>query len=239
MAESIELVASVATKDKREVSRIEFPYSDLDDAAGIASAVRAVGGSSCSIDQLAAYLKLAADGGGFRLRVSGARMFGLIASERGSVSITDLGARICDPLTERQARVDAFLCVQLYRAVYEKYRGMTLPPVAGLEADMVSLGVAPKQKERARQVFARSAKQAGFLDLSPDRLVVPPLKNAGISGMDEQPRVDPPSHVPAARSTFHPFIEGLLQKLPQPETEWPVNDRRKWLQTAANVFDLM
>lgn len=227
-------------KEKREVSRIEFPYSDLDDAISVTGAVRAVGGSTCSIEQLAAFLKLAPDGGGFRLRVSGARVFGLITNERGTISVTELGARICDPLTEKQARVDAFLSVELYKAVYEKFRGATLPPPMGLEAEMVTLGVASKQKDKARQVFARAAKQAGFLDLSPDRLVIPPIRNAGLAPIEEVARPDPlPSTTASPVKQFHPFVEGLLQKLPVPEAEWPLNERRKWLQTAANVFDLM
>jgi hypothetical protein len=40
-------------------------------------------------------------------------------------------------------------------------------------------------------------------------------------------------------SKFHPFIQGLLQTLPEPETEWPAPARVKWLQTAANIFDLI
>jgi hypothetical protein len=31
----------------------------------------------------------------------------------------------------------------------------------------------------------------------------------------------------------------LFQKLPQPEADWPPAARLKWLQTAANVFDLL
>ena len=37
----------------------------------------------------------------------------------------------------------------------------------------------------------------------------------------------------------HALIEGLFSKLPQPETEWSLPARQKWLQTAANIFDLM
>jgi hypothetical protein len=37
----------------------------------------------------------------------------------------------------------------------------------------------------------------------------------------------------------HPFIEGLLQTLPEPEDDWPTVARVKWLQTAANIFDLI
>jgi hypothetical protein len=36
-----------------------------------------------------------------------------------------------------------------------------------------------------------------------------------------------------------PLIQGLFSKLPQPSTEWPLPARQKWLQTAANIFDLM
>lgn len=36
-----------------------------------------------------------------------------------------------------------------------------------------------------------------------------------------------------------PLIVGLFQKLPEPEADWPATARLKWLQTAANVFDLL
>jgi hypothetical protein len=32
---------------------------------------------------------------------------------------------------------------------------------------------------------------------------------------------------------------GLLQKLPEPDTEWSLRDRERWLRTASNIFDLM
>lgn len=38
---------------------------------------------------------------------------------------------------------------------------------------------------------------------------------------------------------LHPFVQGLLKTLPEPETEWPTAARVKWLQTAANIFDLI
>jgi hypothetical protein len=37
----------------------------------------------------------------------------------------------------------------------------------------------------------------------------------------------------------HPLIEGLFSKLPDPEAQWPLAARQKWLQTAASIFDLM
>jgi hypothetical protein len=34
-------------------------------------------------------------------------------------------------------------------------------------------------------------------------------------------------------------VQGLLDSLPEPETNWTVDGRAKWLQAAANIFDLM
>ena len=39
--------------------------------------------------------------------------------------------------------------------------------------------------------------------------------------------------------TYHPFVEGLLKTLPPADGEWKAESRRKWLQAAANVFDLI
>jgi hypothetical protein len=47
---------------------------------------------------------------------------------------------------------------------------------------------------------------------------------------------------PASRNSndaADPLIQGLFSKLPEPSTEWPLPARQKWLQTAANIFDLM
>lgn len=48
-----------------------------------------------------------------------------------------------------------------------------LPPSAAFERDIVGLGVAEKQKDKARQVFERSASQAGFFEAGKSKLVMP------------------------------------------------------------------
>ena len=233
--------AAAADIKQRTLSSIEFPYHDLEDAEAIATGVHTVGGTSCTIEQLAGQLKQAANGGGFRLRLIASRMFGLVTYERGVVTLTELGSRICDPLLERAARVDAFLHVALYNKLYEQFKGKTLPPTLGLEQFIVNSGVSEKQKDKARQALQRSAKFAGFFEFGADRLILP-------SGQKPQTtpkgRTAPPPleqlNQPASREqTFHPFIQGLLEKLPQPDAEWSVDDRQKWLQTAAGIFDLM
>jgi hypothetical protein len=47
---------------------------------------------------------------------------------RQRVELTDLGKRIVDPETHDGARAEAFLRVPLYRAIFDRYRGVKLPP---------------------------------------------------------------------------------------------------------------
>lgn len=181
-----------ADTQKKFTSTIQFPYGDLDDAIEFARAVHSVGGQACSVDQVAGYLKQSPHSGAFRLRSSFPRVFGLTESERGigGIKLTPLGMRMLDPQREPAARVEAFLHVPLYKAIFDKYKGYTLPPAAALEREMALLGVSPKQTDKARQVFERAAKQAGFTWAGPDRLVMPVLKDGdeGIAPQPAEPR---------------------------------------------------
>lgn len=230
-------------ESERERSTISFPYNDLDDVVNVTKAVHSVGGNSCQWEQLAAKLGQSSTSGTFRLRMLAAKTFNLLSYDKSIVSLTPLGTRICDSHQEKAARVEAFLSVPLYGKVYEQFKTGSLPPASGLEAVMVSLGVAQKQKDKARQVFQRSAKQAGFLEYGPDRLVMPSIKaSAATSAL---PQIEEPEPEKKKKSKdededeLHPFIKGLLKKLPPPETEWPMDNRAKWLQAAINIFDLM
>src|SRR5262249_5790120 len=39
--------------------------------------------------------------------------------------------------------------------------------------------------------------------------------------------------------SLDPLIQGLLSRLPQPDSIWSLNDRIKWLRTGANIFGLI
>lgn len=191
------------------------------------------------------------------MKVATARIFGVIETSQGKYHLTDLGYAIVDKVRERAARVDAFLKVPLYQKLYEQFRNRQLPPrPAALEHTFVTLGVVATQKERARQAFDRSAQQAGFFDQGgKDRLIRPPV--AGLAGA---PPVDaaedagggageiPPDNNEGLNRggngggggrRLHPFVQGLLDTLPEPQTTWTVEGRAKWLQAAANIFDLI
>lgn len=235
--------SSNADDVKRERSTIQFPYGDLDNAIEVVKAVYSVGGSSCTLDQVAAALGQAAKGGAFQLRMTYPRIFGLANVEKGEISLTELGQKIVDPTQEASARVDAFLNVPLYKAIFEKYKGYTLPPPVALEREMLNLGVSSKQTDKARQAFDRSAKQAGFYSFGADRLVIPSLKGNKPEGKPLEDK--PPTSIGADNGGggniggYHPFIEGLLKTLPAPDSNWSAEDRKKWLTTAENIFGLI
>jgi hypothetical protein len=242
--EPLEPTPMEAGEGERERSTISFPYNDVDDAVNVAKGVHTVGGSSCQWDQLAAHLGQTSTSGTFRLRMLAAKIFGVLTYEKNVVTLTPIGTRICDSTQEQSARAEAFLAVPLYKKVYEQFKGNSLPPTSGLEAVMVTLGVSQKQKERARQVFQRSAKQAGFFGYGNDRLVMPSIKASATAPAvtpDLQPDPDKKKKTKEEEDDeeLHPFIRGLLKKLPPADSEWPNDKRAKWLQAAVNIFDLM
>ncbi len=156
---------------------------------------------------------------------------------------------VVDPKRAREGRAKAFLTVPLYKAIYEKYKGGVLPPTAALERDIASLGVSEKQKERARQVLERSAEQAGFFEHGKNHLVMPGLavhagghedthNDSGGDGGSGKPPPPPPTPPPQG-PTLDPLLKGLVDRLPPADTDWAAADRAKWLQTAADIFDLI
>jgi hypothetical protein len=237
------------SEGKREISKIAFPYDDLDSAVQIARAIHELTGSESEIEQIAGHLRQSPKSSGLRVQIASAKTFGLTTNAQGKVSLTRLGTQICDQQQEKLARSEAFLAVPLYKEVYEKFRGVSLPPDAALETVMVGMGVAQKQKERARQVLRRSAQQAGFFQFGTDRLVAPAIKASAAppvitsDGKSEEsadePREKRRKTQDSGGEEYHPFIQGLLKKLPPPETDWPMEARAKWLQAAINIFDLM
>lgn len=231
-------------KATRERSTIVFPYQDLGDAIAVAKGVQAAGGTSCGLDALAAGLgHTNTTSGTFQLRLNTARIFGLLTSSKGTVTLTPLGAQIVDPRQEKAAKVESFLYVPLYKKIYEQFKGTSLPPASGLEATIGSLGVAPKQKDTARRTLQRSAELAGFFAYGKDRLVAPAVKGVldATSNTEEDAghREEKPSgNGNDGDGPRQPPIQWLIELLPDIGAEWAVEDRRKWLLAAASNFDV-
>jgi hypothetical protein len=232
-----------ADEKKRFRSEIEFPYSDLESAADLAKTIHDKAGSSCEVEELAAWMGKSASGGTFRTRLGAARIFGLIETGHGRVTPTQLGRDVFDDSGNgRAAKVTAFLNVELFRAMYDQYKANALPPPPAIERQMEQLGVSPKQKERARQTFMKSAQYAGFIDASSGRFVKP-----GIAAKEESQQ----HNVAAGKKKrnngsdgneppdLHPFVQGLLKELPKAGEVWPEAHRKLWLDTAASIFKMI
>jgi hypothetical protein len=248
--------SAAANKQQRDQSTIQFPYGDLDDAIEVAEGLMKRGGVACEPDQLAAAMGQAPTSGNFRTKIATARIFGLIETVQGKYQLTDLGFGILDKGRAAAAKAESFLKVPLYRKLYEDFRNRQLPPRAtALEQTFVTFGVAPKQKVRARQAFDRSAQQAGFFGGGNDRLIRPTtasltVENPALEEVDAVPLGDGSGAGVGGRngnggggysgpSRYHPFIEGLLQTLPEPGTLWTIEGRAAWLQAAAQNFTLI
>lgn len=245
---------NAAEGPQQQSSSIQFPNVDLDVAINITRGVYARAGlGKCPLDELAAELGVTISGT-FRVRNSAARLFGFIEKDgQSAVKLTDLGARLVSSESEADARATAFLNIPLYAQIYEKYRGKLLPPTKALEREMITLGVITTQAAAARQIMQRSARQAGYFNSGEDRLVRP--RAAGAAGETIDQTVADAS--PAAREDeprgnnhfgggagggggqYHPFVQGLLQTLPEPGTLWTVEGRAAWLQAAAQNFTLI
>lgn len=236
--------AASGAEGKRFRSEIEFPYADLESAVELAQMIHDKAGSSCEVDELAAWMGQSSGGGTFRSRLGAARMFGLIETGQGRVTLTQSGRDALDGSgVERAARVDAFLKVELFSAMYERYKGNALPPPPAIERQMEQLGVSPKQKVRARQTFTKSAQYAQFIDAATGRFVKP-----GIAPKADLP---PPAHHAEERHggnggggggvslDLDPLLIELLKKIPPTKDGWPAPQRLRWFKTfAMNVSQI-
>ncbi len=171
-------------------------------------------------------------------------MFGLIDTGQGRATLTQLGRDVLDGSgNERAARVQAFLTPELFSKMYEQNKGHVLPPPAAIERQMEQFGISPKQKERARQTFTKSATYAGFIDAATGRFVKPG-NLGGSPPRDDTP--DPPmgevehgGNRGGDPPAIDPIIAGLLKRLPKSGDTWPKAQRKLWLQLLEGSFDLI
>lgn len=237
----------------RVASTIAFPYSDMNDAIAVAEGVLKGGGVALSRDQLAAAMGLSPVGGGFATKVATARLFGVIEASAGKYQLSEVGHELVDPGRRAEAMIKAFLNVELYRKVYEEFRGKRLPPRPhGLEAALVSFGVTAKNARHARLALDRSARMAGFFpNAEEDRLVMPFGVGPTVAQAEEAQAATPEPETPSATALLasasprayggggpllHPSISGMLSELPAPKSEWSKAEQADWLDALAGMF---
>ena len=180
-----------------------------------------------------------AAGGTFRSMLGAARSFGLVETQHGGfVSMTRLGRNVLDDAERSNALAEAFLNVPLHAKMYEQYQGNALPPPAAVERHMEGLGVPPKQKERARQTFTKSARFAGFIDSSTERFIRPATApDLPAASASELPKGGGDGN--GGGLNLDPLLVALLEKIPSVGDEWPKGQRIRWFRTfAMNVSQI-
>lgn len=101
---------------------------------------------------------------------------------------------------------------------------------------MRDLGVSDKQLGKARQVFSRSAEQAGFFRQGKDRLVAPPTAQASAASQSSEDK--PRREVSSDLGDYDPLIVGLFRRLPI-TGEWSAGEQKKWLDLAGHIIPIV
>lgn len=235
--------AEASVRKTREVSRYTFPYYNLEVTIGVAKALHDRAGGKASMAQLASYLDHTDEfSGAFRSKVWGARLFGLVKITSNIVSITPLGEQLAflkSGLQRDRRLAEAFLNVPLFREVYKRYEGSTLPSTReGLKNALNNiLGVPPRVAPVALKTLLFSADQAGFRRENPNRLIHPiPVGLVEKEIVPEsETKDDKMAVVPeiaereTVQETVHPAISGFLLELPSSGQSWTENEMQRWI----------
>jgi len=184
MANVTNLSPETQSKDgQRQRSEVRFPAYGLADSVAVAKAIHDKGGGKATPDALAAYLSYKSTANGaFLARIGAARMFGLVAKAGDFFTPSPLAQQILMPTyveQGRQALVEAFLNVDLFKRVFDDFRGKDLPPEFGMKnALRNTYRVVPTRIDVAYRVLMESAESAGFFETRGARthLIMPPLK---------------------------------------------------------------
>jgi hypothetical protein len=236
MAEIAEVKAPPSQKGKpKPRSEVASPYHDLDKCITVAKVIREAGGT-CDRAQLALLLKYSGvKNGGFLSRVSSAKMFGLIEENGDKLTLTERAKQILSPVMPddaEKAKVEAFLSVNFFSQLYERFNGQALPNEVGLKNLFENTyKVVPDRVIPALRVFMDSADSAGFFRLSGNRSRMTLPINSGGAGVRSQvfpPQPPPPPPKPEGDSDaqhggsggggsgggIDPALLGLIKNLP-------------------------
>lgn len=244
-------------KKPRAQSGIAYPYYNLDISVELAKAIHDQGGGECSSAHLAAFLGYkSARSGTYLTRLSSAKLFGLVEGGTDALRPTERSLSIINPVMpddRTREKVNAFLEVPLFTAIYERFKGAHLPPEMGLKNLLRNTHkVVEDRVNPATRVFYESADQAGFFDTTPDRTqLIPPLINKGSANSiyDNNPSKDdvtkplpPPERVKSSvgdgTGGIHSALAGLLRELPPPGP-WESKKKQQFLDAFTAIFDFI
>ena len=223
----------------RPTSGTKFPYYDLENAVSVAKALYEQAGGQCDQVQLAALLgNKGVRSGAFLSRVGAAKMFGVIEQTHNrEFRVSARGQAIVAPVTETsatQAKMEAFFAVELFKGVFDRFHGVTLPQEAGLRNLFeTSYGVVSSRVIPTVKIMLDSAEQAALFNASGDRTrMVRPLGGSTATVQPKSPgsqkhAVDSPASIErhgggrgsgdgngSGDQSIDPMILAFVRKLP-------------------------
>ncbi len=232
--------ADPKTGKERRVSGTTAPYFGLSESIEVARAIHENGGS-LDRTQLANKLRYSGTKNGtFLTRVSAAKIFGLVDQppQSDTVRITPRGIAIVAPVDDAnalKAKLDAFMGVELFRSVFDNYKGRELPPDVGL-ANLFenTYKIIPNRAGQAVKVMVESADTAGLFTMAgaASRKMIQPVLSGGGATLDaptpktgnEVRSENPPRYSGGGGNgggppSIDPAFIALLSRLPEPGTE--------------------
>lgn len=174
----------------RPRSEQRFPSYALADSVQVAKLIHESGGGAASPEHLSSYLGYkSTNNGAYLARVGAARAFGLVAKNGNLFVPAPLAHRILSPVyphDAKQALVEAFLNVPLFKKIYEDFRGRELPPEFGMKnALRHQYGVVPGRLDVAYRMLMESAETACFFETrmgARTHLILPAIQQPAASG---------------------------------------------------------
>lgn len=167
---AVEQLSNKAMQNVAERSHgARFPVYGLATCIEVARLIHTNGGGQASPDHLAHYLGYkGTNNGAYLSKVGAARQFGLI-SKSGSVFVpTPLAHTILSPTYPHDAKkalVDAFFNVELFKRIYEDFKGKELPPEFGMKnALRNTYGIISTRVDEAYRSLIDSSETAGFFE---------------------------------------------------------------------------
>lgn len=256
--EEIKAAAAVNTdgsqaKKPQARASVQYPYFDQTNSLEVARKIHENAGGTCGPDQLASYLGYkTTNSGTFQTRLSAAKQFGFVRSEGGSIVVTERAMKIISPVMPEDAvaaKADAFLGVDLFGKVYEKYKGSTIPPKVGMR-NLLSqtYGLTEDRLDPAVRVLFDSAEQAGMFPQGDQSRLVRPATKTSVApkpAADIPPAPAPESHRSGAGGGdggppgVHTAIIGLLRDLPPAGAVWQKKSKDRFVKAFLATLDFV
>jgi hypothetical protein len=149
----------------------------------------------------------------FARKVASLRSFGLLDESTGSFRVSKLGIEAAfpvDPQAGQEAKMRALLSVDPFRAIFEKNKGRTVPPVEFLRNLIEQECSVPKQWS-AEWVdhFQKGAREAGLIHpLADGRILISDSSSGKVASSEQKPAVSatPKEQPPSPSATESPSV---------------------------------